>query len=144
VRLDVCVPLDLVAIGNRVGKVFVFSLSGTDGYSTGNGKNSNNSDGSNAKRFDIKEEIAKFNDESDVDKAQALKQLRAQVTSDTNKAQNSNRYSSTQAKSAGDGSSGKDGEIGNSHGANRGSSGIVELFECSHYQTPKTVLTHPK
>lgn len=67
VRLDICVPLDLVAVGNRVGKVFLFSLSGTD---------TNN--------IDIAEEINKFSDDANVDKVQALKHLRSQVIAANN------------------------------------------------------------
>jgi hypothetical protein len=28
VRIEICVPLDLVAVGNKFGKVYIFSLSG--------------------------------------------------------------------------------------------------------------------
>jgi polycomb protein EED len=28
VRMDICIPLDLLAVGNKFGKVFLFSLSG--------------------------------------------------------------------------------------------------------------------
>jgi hypothetical protein len=78
----------LVAIGNKFGKVFLFSLSGNEYAKTsasnghgGHNTSNRNSSSQTGSIMDIDREIEKFHTDEGVDKAKLMAELRSQVSS---------------------------------------------------------------
>lgn len=122
VRMDICVPLDLLAVGNKFGKVYLFSLSGQP-HSAAVQSSSSLAGGGSKRRKGRSQSFTGGDEHSANDAPDDLQEsaaIASEVESQVNPSQTQHQYSQRNVEF------------------------LPERFESAHPQKPLVVLGHPR